>query len=167
MCPASPRTDPVLISACLLGLCCRYDGSSCTRDLLVEFAGRCAVVPVCPEQLGGLPTPRPAAWIEAGAGEEVLAGKERVIDEQGEDRSEAFCHGAAESLALARLFACRTAILKERSPSCGVRQISRDGNAVEGRGVTAALLAGEGIELLGDEDPRLAEILVELYEADV
>jgi uncharacterized protein YbbK (DUF523 family) len=157
---------PVLVSACLLGVRCRYDGGACSRDAVLELARQVTVVPVCPEQLGGLATPRPAAEIESGTGEEVLAGKAAVLDEEGKDLSEAFLKGAAEALALAKLTGCRSAVLKERSPSCGVREIVREGEKHPGPGITAALLAREGLRVLGDETPHLAKQLLEPNEAD-
>ncbi|MBN2170557.1 MAG: DUF523 domain-containing protein [Candidatus Krumholzibacteriota bacterium] len=165
-----PRRPPLLVSACLLGLRCRYDGAARPLPLLLDYASRGPVMPACPEQLGGLATPRPAAWIEPGAdGDAVLDGRARVLalgPAGEEDRSAAFRRGAEETLALARLGGCRAALLKERSPSCGVWQLSCEGHVERGRGVTAALLSRAGLTLLGDEMPDLAVELERWYEAD-
>ncbi len=158
--------QPVLVSACLLGVRCRYDGGACSNPSIRELARHVEVIPVCPEQLGGLPTPRPAVEIAAGSGDDVLAGESAVLDEQGRDLREAFLRGAAETLALAKLMGCRSAVLKERSPSCGVREIVRAGERLPGRGVTAALLAREGVRVLSDETPHLTELLLEPDASD-
>ena len=154
---------PLLVSACLIGVRCRYDGGSKPRRLLVEMARRGLVLPLCPEQLGGLSTPRVPAELVGGTGEEVLAGEARVVDRSGVDRSEAFRLGARETLSRARRHGCRLAVLKERSPSCGVCRLA-DGR--EGLGVTAALLAAEGLDLMSDEDENLARRLEEFHDAD-
>ncbi len=154
---------PLLASACLIGARCRYDGGGKPRRLLVEMARRGLVLPLCPEQLGGLPTPRPPAELVDGLGEDVLAGRARVLDVLGADRSEAFRRGARETLTRARHHGCRLAVLKERSPSCGVCRLA-DGR--EGRGVTAALLAADGFDLISDEDEDLARRLEEFHDAD-
>ncbi len=139
--------EHVLVSACLLGVRCRYDGETAEdTGLLAELRGKC-VVPVCPEQLGGLPTPRSPSEITAGDGRDVLAGRSRVVNEDGEDVTAAFVRGAQETLRLARLFGCKRAILKSRSPSCGLGQIYRDGELVPGDGVTVALLKASGIQV--------------------
>ena len=124
-----------LVSACLVGLCTRYDGKSrvngtCLRQLQDAFW-----IPVCPEQLGGLSTPREAADIIGGNGEDVLSGRARVITKGGTDVSRAFIHGASQVLAIARSQPIDAVFLKARSPSCGCT------------GVTAALLRQHGFRL--------------------
>jgi len=141
------REGAVLVSACLLGVHCRYDGGTAANpDLLEELRGKC-VVPVCPEQLGGLSTPRVPSEIVGGDGADVLASRARVVNEVGEDVTRAFVKGAEETLRLAVLLKCERAILKSRSPSCGQGQIYRNGELVEGDGVTVALLKRHGIEV--------------------
>ncbi len=105
------------------------------------------VFPFCPEQLGGLPTPRAAATIVGGAGADVLAGRARVVDTDGRDVTDAFLRGARETLAICRRFTVHTVWLKARSPSCGVGRTSRDGRPGDGDGVTAALLKRHGIDV--------------------
>lgn len=128
-----------LVSACLVGLCTRYDGQVKTTPDYPAPMQAMAWIPVCPEQLGGLPTPREAADIIGGDGADVLAGTARVLTKSGLDVTAEFIRGARQVLHIARLQNTRTAFLKARSPSC----------AVHGRmGVTAALLQSAGIELI-------------------
>ena len=133
----------ILISACLLGARCRYDGVSKLQPWISDLAERHILVPVCPEQLGGLPTPRPPA--------EILDGK--VINAESADVTQQYEKGAREILKLARLFNCEAAILKERSPACGFGKVHNglfDGGLVEGNGVLAGLLSREGLTIIGE-----------------
>ncbi|MFH1679501.1 MAG: DUF523 domain-containing protein [Candidatus Eisenbacteria bacterium] len=141
-----------IISACLVGVECRFDGGTRASATWKRLAAQGGFVPVCPEQLGGLPTPRSPAEIESGGGEEVLDGKTRVVDVLGVDRTAEHVHGAREVLRIARLVGATEAILKERSPSCGCKTLRRGGRTIEGKGVTAALLEREGIRLVSDEE---------------
>ena len=140
----------ILVSACLLGVCCRYDGSGGSCAPLKSLKEKHQLIPVCPEVYGGLPTPRPPAEISGG----------RVKTREGADVTEAYERGAREALRLARYFGCRAAILKGRSPACGYGWIHDGGFAggmTEGNGVMAELLAKEGIRVI--EDTRTQEIL--------
>ncbi len=145
----------ILVSACLLGLSCRYDGGHnlCSALAAPAAAGLC--LPVCPEQLGGLPTPRPAAEIVGGSGEDILAGRAQIRGANGADLTPAFLSGARQTLALVRAIPIAAAILKARSPSCGVGAIY-DGSFTrtvrEGHGVAAAALAKLGIPLYTELD---------------
>lgn len=143
------ENSPVLISACLIGIRSRYDGSDARREELLRELDGITLIPVCPEQLGGLPTPRPKAEIERGDGSWVLDGKSRVIDEDGCDRTASFIKGAEEVLRIAHTVGATRAILKEKSPSCGVRLICREEKEVEGYGVTTALLKRAGVRTEG------------------
>ncbi len=146
--------QPVLVSACMLGVHCRYDASTNpSQGLLQKLDGSC-MVPVCPEQLGGLTTPRPPAHLEGGSGEEVLDGRARVLTDAGADVTEQYLKGAHETLRIAQLFGARRAILKERSPSCGCSQVHRDGSLQSGSGVTAALLRRQGVEVESLDPPK-------------
>ncbi|MEE9615346.1 MAG: DUF523 domain-containing protein [Thermodesulfobacteriota bacterium] len=141
---------PVIVSACLLGIRSRYDGTDSLREELVSELRGTHVIPVCPEQLGGLPTPRPAAEITGGDGTDVLDGKARVVDEHGSDVTGAFVKGAEEVLKLTKLTGAKTAILKEKSPSCGVSVICGGGGVeARGAGVTTALLKKNGVDVRG------------------
>ena len=139
----------VLISACLLGVCCRYDGASRPHPLAAALAEGRALVRVCPEQLGGVPTLWPPAEQRDG----------RVATQSG-DVAEQCRRGAEETLKLCKLFDCEVAVLKERSPSCGHGQVydgTFSGTLTAGDGVTAALLAAHGIPVYGES--RIEELL--------
>lgn len=148
---AEANLKPVLVSACLLGRACRYDGGDCLRPILVErlAAEGCRPVPFCPEEAGGLGTPRPAAWIERGDAEQVLEGQAVVVTHEGEECTDAFRSGADQALQICRDNSIERAYLKEGSPSCGVCQTHVGGERVDGPGVTAARLVRSGIEVLG------------------
>jgi uncharacterized protein YbbK (DUF523 family) len=141
----------LIVSACLLGIDCRYDASSRLNPLLREKAQREGYIPVCPEQLGGLPTPRQAVFIQGGNGFDVLDGKCKVCDQGGNDLAAQLIRGAFEALKIAKLLGIRKAILKETSPSCGVQFTTSHQELIQGPGVTAALLLREGIEVISDE----------------
>ncbi len=141
-----------LISACLVGVQCRFDGGAKDDPYWRRLVERGEAIPICPEQLGGLPTPRTPSEIESGEGKDVLAGRARVVDRDGIDRTGAFLRGAAEALRIARLSGADEAILKDRSPSCGCRKIHRKDEVVPGMGVTAALFESEGIAVCSDEE---------------
>jgi uncharacterized protein YbbK (DUF523 family) len=128
-----------LVSACLIGLCTRYDGALKENQDCLDFFQDKNCIPICPEQLGGLPTPREAADIHGGDGTDVLEGRARVLTKSGADLTDAFIKGAEQVLKAAQLLHINRAILKARSPSCAVSGV---------RGVTAALLAQNGIKLI-------------------
>jgi uncharacterized protein YbbK (DUF523 family) len=144
-----PVKRPVIVSACLLGLKTRYDGGSATDDAVVDASRDAIFIPVCPEQLGGLPTPRPRAEITQGNGAEVLGGTSRVLDELGKDISTELLNGAEAVAGIAGITGAVEAYLKEKSPSCGVETICRGGEEVEGSGVTTALLKAKGLVVKG------------------
>lgn len=148
---ANQKPKTVIVSACLLGINCRYDsGNSLDNSLLAALSNPdgFVLIPVCPEQLGGLPTPREPCEIHYGSGENVLSGEARVIGlETGEDFTNNFTRGASETLKIARLFRCRKALLKNNSPSCSAGKIYRNGILVEGNGVTAALLMKNAVAI--------------------
>ena len=134
--------EPLLISACLLGAACRYDGGSNPVLPVEALRGRCQLVPVCPEQLGGLPIPRPPAERRG----------DRVVTKTG-DVTEQYRRGAEETIKLCKLLGCPAAVLKERSPSCGQREIydgTFTGTLAPGDGVTAELLTSHGIPVYGE-----------------
>ncbi len=170
---AEPRSRPGegiwAVSACLAGRACRYDGRSGDGDALrarlaaLEAAGA-RLVAVCPEELGGLGTPRPAAGLSGGDGHDVLAGRARVLrNHDGLDVTAAYVAGAAAALAQAEaacagvddeIGAPRRALLKARSPSCGAATTWIDGAVRPGDGVFAARLRAAGWQVASDEDPR-------------
>lgn len=138
----------ILVSACLCGQRCRYDGKTKENKALMARLDREIILPVCPEELGGLPTPRPACRLVGGDGADVLAGRARLLDETGIDRTAAFLKGAHRALALARSRGVQRCCLKAKSPSCGSKQLALQGALPEGYrpvlGVTAALLLANG-----------------------
>ncbi|MBS3762822.1 MAG: DUF523 domain-containing protein [Planctomycetes bacterium] len=141
----------MLVSACLLGLRTRYDGEDSRREEIVELAEDHCLIPFCPEQLGGLSTPRIPAEIDKGDGATVLQGKARVVREDSVDVTEQFLRGAREAARLAELIGARKAVMKEGSPACGLTRIKRKGADVAGSGVAAALLKRKGVDIEGIE----------------
>lgn len=145
----------ILVSSCLAGLSTRYDGKDNYREEIAELLRRGQAVLVCPEQLGGLPTPRPPAEIVGGGGDDVLDGRAKVMTAEGADVTKAFILGAEQTLLTAKTVQATAAILKESSPSCGGVKIY-DGTFSKskqpGAGVTAALLRRHGIAVYSEEN---------------
>ncbi len=139
-----------IVSACLAGVNCRFDGKNSATVCIKEMVKSGRALPLCPEQLGGLSTPRAPSEISGGDGADVLAGRERVINSAHEDVTEQYLRGAEEVLKIAKLSGAAEAVLKDRSPACGCAKIYRGGNLVEGAGVCAALLKKEGIKVTGE-----------------
>ena len=144
---------PILISSCLLGIECRYDAGHNRVEDIIKKAQEMQLIPICPEQFGGLPTPRAPSNIVKGDGKGVLAGQARVINSLGEDVTGAFIKGARESLKLAKITGAQKAILKNKSPSCGLNTPYCETDTGYGLGVTAALLLSAGIEII-EIDPE-------------
>ncbi len=137
----------VLVSMCLLGVNCRYNGVPKEDVTVKELLNRedITLIPVCPEQLGGLSTPRTPSERKG----------EIVVSSEGEDRTEAFMGGAREALHVAKLYGCEVALLKERSPSCGNKEVydgSFSETVVPGEGVTAELLRKNGVKVFGESE---------------
>lgn len=149
---AAKGEEPILVSACLVDIACRYDGASAGRDELHGLHREGRLLPLCPEVAGGLGVPREPAVIVDGTGEDVLAGRARVVSRSGHDVTAEFRRGAEAVVALARREGVRTAILKSRSPSCGVGQVYSEQGLRSGDGVLAALLRREGIRVISDEE---------------
>ncbi|MBU8911993.1 MAG: DUF523 domain-containing protein [Desulfobacterales bacterium] len=147
----------VLISACLAGDLVRYDGKRVPlKDVLLsQWRQKGMLVKICPEVSGGLKIPRPQAQIENGNGRDVLEGKARVKDIEGNDVTLPFIRGAEYVLGLAKKYDIEIAILKEKSPSCGVHYIY-DGhfvsNLIPGFGVTATILMQGGITVFSENE---------------
>lgn len=137
----------VMISACLLGIRCRYDGGHSLCPYLAHFMNLISFIPFCPEQLGGLPTPRPPANMTEGDGRDILSGRANVVNVEGEDITDAFKKGAEESLKLARLTGAIIAIMKDKSPSCGLRTPYYGKPSGFGIGVTAAFFESNRIKV--------------------
>ena len=133
----------ILVSACLMGVGCRYDGKSNQLPQLEQLMKQHTCIPVCPEIFGGLPTPRVPAERQSS----------KIMTQDGQDVTQQFVRGTAEVLRLADLYHCKAALLKERSPSCGCGQIY-DGTftktLTEGDGLTAEMLKRKGIAVYGE-----------------
>ena len=135
----------MLISACLLGVECRYDGGGQMLPSLEALMERYELIPVCPEQLGGLSTPRCPCEIRG----------DRVMSRDGDDRTVEYEKGALEALRLCRLFSCEAAILKAKSPSCGLGCVydgTFSGTLRPGDGVTAGLLKNSGVPVYTEKN---------------
>ncbi|MFZ6007330.1 MAG: DUF523 domain-containing protein [Nitrospirota bacterium] len=132
----------ILVSACLAGFNTRYDGTNCGHPEIIEMVVSGKAIPLCPEQLGGLPTPRPVISFVNGDGNELIKGTTgvRTIGADDIDYSKTLINGAMETLRIARMFNIKKAILKEGSPSCGVFKVWVNSEKVEGCGVTTAIL---------------------------
>ncbi len=141
--------DNILISACLLGLACRYDGKEGKRlPFFRELSDKYNLIPVCPEIYGGLPTPRNPSEIQRGG----------VFMNDGTDVSENYKRGAEAALSLAKLYNCKVAVLKRRSPSCGFGEVydgTFSSKLKKGNGITAELLAENGILIYGEDNAEL------------
>ena len=148
----------ILVSACLLGVHCRYDGNGVMQEGLERLSKEHHLIPVCPEIYGGLATPRdPAERIG-----------ERIITKNGEDVTAQYTKGAEEILELCKFYDCHFAILKERSPSCGYGRIydgTFRGTLIEGSGVTAQLLAEHGVEVYGES--RIKDLCLKIMDGDL
>lgn len=135
--------ENIIVSACLLGVSCRYDGNSKPCREVIALKEKYNLIPVCPEIMGGLPTPRLSSEIR---------GK-LVVMKDGSDVTKEYERGAEEVLRLAQMFECKKAVLKENSPSCGCGKIY-DGTfsrkLIDGNGVTASLLLKKGIKVFGE-----------------
>ena len=136
----------LLVSACLLGVACNHRGAASPSPATARLADDHRLIPICPEAVGGLPTPRPAAELQPD-------GTVRTAD--GVDVTDHYLRGAAAAADLARAVGATEAVLKARSPSCGCHQIY-DGTftrtLVEGMGLTASALRAAGLSVRSDED---------------
>lgn len=145
----------ILVSACLLGVHCRYDGNGVMQEELEKLSKEHTLIPVCPEIFGGLATPRDPA--------ERLG--ERIITKTGQDVTEQYTKGAEEILNLCKFYHCHYAILKERSPSCGYGRIydgTFRGRLIAGNGAAAQLLSEHGVEIYGES--RIEELAAKISE---
>lgn len=147
----------VLVSLCLLGIECRYDGGGNGVGGLEALRQRCELVPLCPEQLGGLPTPRSPS--------ERLG--DRVVTREGADVTAAFQRGAAQACKMAELFGAKYALLKARSPSCGTGRIydgAFRGRLTQGNGLTAQALKAMGVQTF--DETQIDALICKLEEDD-
>lgn len=148
----------VLISACLLGIPCRYDGKRKKYDNIIKLHSICELIPFCPECYGGLPTPRVPAEISG----------DKVISENGNDVTSEYIRGAQAALSLCKEMGIRYALLKEKSPSCG-KGLIYDGTfsktLTAGNGITAKLLMENGIKVFGESETE--DLLREIGGASI
>lgn len=139
------KTETILVSACLAGQCCRYDGKSNLNIQIEEMVKSGTAVAVCPEALGGLPCPRVPC--------EIVQDRVKACD--GKDLTQTFLLGAERALDIAKQMNCKVAVLKAKSPSCGSGLIydgSFTGKLISGDGITAALLKKNGIRIFTEKD---------------
>lgn len=137
-----------LVSACLCGIPCRFNGKSSRDPKVEELVRMRKAVPVCPEVLGGLSIPRQPVEIAQGGGEDVLSCAAGVTSSDGDDMTPFLLRGAFASLRIAQRLGVKAALLKQRSPSCGCGQIRRKGNLAKGDGITTALFKREKIKVV-------------------
>lgn len=145
------RRAPYLISACLLGEHCRYNGEHRRHPGVIRFLRRKRYLAVCPEMLAGWGSPRPPVQFHGGGAPEVAQGKAVVQDTLGRDRTRSLVRGIARAVRKALVFEVREAILKEKSPSCGVKRVYRDGKLVRGEGVFTHCLREQGVKVRSEE----------------
>ena len=139
----------ILVSACLVGINCKYSGGNNYNQKIFDLVKEGKAIPICPEQLGGLNTPRKPVELK------VINGKRNAIDNEGNDLTENFERGALEVLNLAKNLNINKAILQPRSPSCGVNKIysgNFDNKLVDGNGILTELLKQNGIDVLTPND---------------
>ncbi|WP_214480358.1 DUF523 domain-containing protein [Bacillus sp. SM2101] len=145
----------ILVSACLAGNECRYDGNHSLHHVIKDLVVKKKAVAVCPEVLGGLATPREPAEIVGGCGKDVLSGDAKVLSISGQDVTEQFIKGAYDTLKIAKQYKASTVVLKENSPSCGSTHIYNgdfNGMKIAGNGVTAALLESHGFKVVSENN---------------
>ena len=145
-----------MVSACLLGIKCAWDGKTRYKNKkVIELLRKETLIPVCPEQLGGLATPRVLQEIEKGSGEDVLDGRSIVKNKIGQDVTRQFIRGAKEVLEIAKQYNIKEFIAKSNSPSCGCGFIydgSFSKRLIKGDGVTVALFKRNGIKVITESD---------------
>lgn len=146
--------EKLLISGCLAGLSCRYDGGSKPHPRLDDLKRWYDLIPVCPEQAGGLSTPRTPNELQASAAG-ILSGRGKVKNQAGEDCTKTFIRGASETLKVILLCEIKKALLKDGSPSCGSNRIydgTFSGKSIAGMGITAQVLSDEGIDIYSEDE---------------
>lgn len=145
----------ILVSACLLGINCKYNGDNNENDKVIKHLKDKQFIIICPEQLGGMPTPRDPSEIIRLDGDAVINGRTSVISNKRMDVTKKFKQGAKEALKIANIYNCKEAILKEGSPSCGSNYIYNgtfSGTKIDGVGVTTALLRTNGIKVMSEKE---------------
>ena len=140
--------EKYIVSSCLAGINCRYDGKSKNNEIVEKLVKEGRAIPLCPEQLGGLTTPRNPAECK------MINGQIRVLRNDGEDLTENFYNGAKQVLDFAKKYNIKKAILCKNSPSCGIKTYDGTftGKLADYSGITAQLLKDNGIEVISSED---------------
>lgn len=145
----------MIVSACLVGVNCKYNGENNSNEIVEKFLKDKEFIIICPEQLGGLTTPRNPSEIIYKDGFEVLKGNSKVISCDNVDVTDNFVKGAKEALKIAQMYNCKKALLKEGSPSCGCNLIydgTFTGKKKSGMGVTSALFTENNIDVFSEKE---------------
>lgn len=145
----------IAVSACLCGINTRYDGGNNLNGEILKLMECGRVMPFCPEQLGGLGTPRLPCEISGGCGNDVMEGSAVIINSEGKNLTDEFLKGAHESIKICRRCNIKIAVLKSKSPSCGCGEIydgSFTGNKIKGNGITAEVFIRNGIRVFTEEE---------------
>jgi len=153
------KRELYIVSACLAGLNTRYNGKNSSDPDIIKLLKEGKAIPLCPEQLGGLPTPREPVDFVDGDGEDFLSGKAQLIGrESGENKGKFFLRGGEEIVKFAKKLGIKRAYLKDGSPSCGVKWVYINGKLSRGIGVTTALLRRAGIEVIARKSPEAQDL---------
>lgn len=144
--------EAIVVSACLVGIPCRFDGTHRQPPGLLDHLKGLIPLPLCPEVLAGLGTPRSPMAFVGGDGARALLGEARLLSRDGRDCTPPLVEAVRKSIELARAAGCRRAVLKERSPSCGVRQVHTQPGVIDGCGMFTAACRETGIEVTSDEE---------------
>ena len=145
------KKPPIIVSACLVGKRCRYNGEDRAHTGVLRFLRGKNYLALCPEKLAGWGVPRPAVGFRDGDAKRVAEGGAMIIDDRGTDRTASFLKGVTRALNRAISLRAQESILKEKSPSCGVKKVYRDGRLTRGEGVFTYLLRGHGIKVRSEE----------------
>jgi uncharacterized protein YbbK (DUF523 family) len=148
--------SPIIVSACLLGFDCRYNLKK-SSGIKFKIPNNAILIPVCPEQLGGLPTPRPKSMFAGGDGECVIKGLARIVNEEGEDVTDKFIKGADAVKRITCITRSCSAILKDKSPSCGTHNVMISNELRKGLGVTTIILNGMGLCIVNEYGRSITE----------
>ena len=145
----------ILVSACLIGINCKYNGYNNKNEKVIQYLKDKQFIIACPEQLGGMSTPRePSEIIELDT-KDVIKGQTSVINNKMLDVTNKFKEGAKETLKIANIYNCKEAILKDGSPSCGSSYIydgTFSSKKIDGIGITTALLINNGIKVISEKE---------------
>lgn len=145
----------ILVSACLIGINCKYNGYNNKNEKVIHYLKDKQFIIACPEQLGGMSTPRdPSEIIELDT-DDIIKGQTSVISNKSLDVTNKFKQGAKETLKIANIYNCKEAILKDGSPSCGSSYIydgTFSSKKIDGVGVTTALLINNGIKVISEKE---------------